>query len=92
MPEITNGYVLQGTLVNIGAGDDSGAFSEYYRIFALLRFTDRTEAASVPRELNYLWALKQYYNSAEATEEQKALIEEFLNAKSLWDDWNAITN
>ena len=92
MPEITNGYVLQGTLVNIGAGDDSGAFSEYYQIFALLRFTDRTEAASVPRELNYLWALKQYYNSAEATEEQKALIEEFLNAKSLWDDWNAITN
>ena len=87
--DLTNGYILRGTLINIGSNKPS-EFTQYYDIYALLKFSDGTEVTSVPRNLNYLWALKQYYNGPDATEEEKAVIDRFLDANGLKDEWDSI--
>ena len=90
MPEdFTNGYVLEGQLINLGANGDAGEFSQYYDIFGLLKFPGNEVAASLPRNLNYLWALHQYYYST-ATEEEKAAIDAFVQKNSLTEAWNKL--
>lgn len=84
-----NPYILRGTLINIGA-DQPSEFTKYYDIYALLKFQDNTVVESVPRNLNYLWALKQYYNSSDATEDEKAVIDAFLEKNGLQTAWNSI--
>ena len=84
-----NPYILRGTLINIGA-DQPKEFTKYYDIYALLKFQDNTVVESVPRNLNYLWALKQYYKSSDATDDEKAVINAFLEKNSLQAAWDSI--
>ena len=84
-----NPYILRGTLINIGA-DQPEEFTKYYDIYALLKFQDDTVVESVPRNLNYLWALKQYYKSSNATEDEKAVIDAFLEKNGLQTAWDSI--
>lgn len=90
LPEdLASGYVLRGTLINIGA-DQPKEFTQDYDIYALLKFQDDTVVKSVPRNLNYLWALKKYYLSDEATAEKQAIIDQFVKDKNLTEAWNKI--
>ena len=84
-----NGYIIQGTLINIGAGGDSSEFTANYSITALLKFDAKTQMESVARVLNYLEALKSYYKSDEATDEQKVIIDTFITGHGLTDAWNS---
>lgn len=84
-----NGYIIQGTLINIGAGGDSSEFTADYSITALLKFDDITQMKSVARVLNYLDALRTYYDSGKATKEEKEIIEEFVKKNELTDAWEA---
>lgn len=87
--DLNSGYVLRGTLIDIGSNEPS-EFTKYYDIYALLKFQDNTVVESVPRNLNYLWALKQYYKSSDATDDEKAVINAFLEKNNLWTAWNSI--
>lgn len=87
--DLPSGYVLRGTLINIGSNEPA-EFTQDYDIYALLKFQDNTEVESVPRNLNYLWALKQYYKSEGATPAEKATIDQFVKDKNLTDAWEKI--
>ena len=84
-----NGYIIQGTLINIGAGGDSSEFTADYSITALLKFDDITQMKSVARVLNYLDALRTYYDSGKANEKEKKIIEKFVEDKGLTEEWEA---
>lgn len=84
-----NGYIIQGTLINIGAGGEKNEFTADYSITALLKFDDKTQMESVARVLNYLEALKSYYDSGKATKEEKEIIEKFVGDKGLTEEWEA---
>ena len=83
-----NGYIIQGTLINIGTGGASSEFTADYSITALLKFDDETQMKSVARVLNYLDALRTYY-TAEANDAQKAIIDTFITKRGLTDAWEA---
>ena len=82
-------YILQGTLINIGAGGVAEEYTENYQIMALLEFRNNTVMESVPREVNYLWALGKYYLTTD-NETHKAIITTFVENKELADAWNAL--
>lgn len=84
-----NGYIIQGTLINIGAGGDSSEFTANYSITALLKFDAETQMESVARVLNYLEALKSYHNSDEAKDEEKEIINTFITKHGLTKEWEA---
>lgn len=89
LPEdLKNGYVLRGTLINIGSSEPDD-FTQYYDIYALLKFSDGTEMASVPRNLNYLDALRSYYDSGKANKNEKEIIEKFVKDNELTDAWDS---
>lgn len=84
-----NGYIIQGTLINIGAGGEKNEFTADYSITALLEFDGGTEMKSVARVLNYLDALRTYYDSDKASEKEIEIIEEFVKKNELTDAWEA---
>ena len=83
-----NPYILQGTLINIGADGGSSDFTADYSITALLEFDGGTEMESVARVLNYLDALWTYC-TAGANDEEKKIIEKFVKDNGLMDAWNS---
>lgn len=84
-----NPYILQGTLINIGAGGAAAEYTENYQIMALLKFGDGTVRGSVPREVNYLWALGKYYLSTDNST-HKTIITTFVKNKGLTKEWETL--
>lgn len=86
-----NPYILQGTLINIGSNEPE-EFTKYYDIYALLKFQDDTVVESVPRNLNYLWALRKYYDDPATTQDKKDIIDQFITKNGLGEAWEAAKN
>lgn len=90
--ELKSGDKLWCTLTNIGK-DDPQEFNENYTIWALLKFADAPEDTkeSLSKGMNYLWALKKYYESVDATEDEKTVITNFVSQNGLTEQWDGIT-